>query len=326
MKNKHVKNTRISYDDSMKLLKELAESKQICKLRFDISATFVTQEGEVYISLNKSGGNISFPKYGNKRFETYDDLKKLIETKGKYDPLGDPNIKTGLSRSRIVEHVRDQKDKGVYNWRFSNHSAYLVCGASDVTLDWSDNHNYAALHFPYNPNIYYVKDTLELDELLANKERFSWPCKLGSNIFPNSEYAQVRQLAEKRILIDQQISFITNYFFKLAREYTAKYADFHFKSVVYKHQKQVHHLASYTYGDEIITINKSIFQYCLSETQIREVILHELCHSVYMSHGKRFWALLNERVKTEKLTEISWYHPSLFNTPKKEISNIKIPI
>ena len=39
-----------------------------------------------------------------------------------------------------------------------------------------------------------------------------------------------------------------------------------------------------------ITINQKLISY--SETAIRYVILHELCHLKYMNHSKEFWNLV----------------------------------
>lgn len=62
------------------------------------------------------------------------------------------------------------------------------------------------------------------------------------------------------------------------------------------------------------SINISMYCLFLPEYLLDFIILHELCHTIEMNHGKRFWALLDS-VSGNKAQQFT-----------KELKNVKIPL
>ncbi len=226
----------------------------------------------------------------------------------------------------LIDYLREQKANGIRNWRFASHSAHLMQDDSYISIDFGycrAGTDVAVLTFPNNPNNYYVRSIKDLEELLTCGSALGWPVRIIDKN-TSQEYIRIRNVSRRGRLNDSEKEHILNYITKMADEYTSRHPDIHYTALKYLHKSSDKCLAIYCEGE--ICVYKSLFDECERESQCREVILHELCHSAYLSHGKRFWSLLNDKIVAEKMTNVQWFHPNLFIPSRKNYPDIKIPL
>lgn len=215
------------------------------------------------------------------------------------------------------------------NWKFYSDKAYLKidCLGKDIVVDSK------IVQFPNDTCPRVFTSIEDLEYYLDYASQLSWQSdkRSDSNEYldlfypfePNDIWRMAITKSErKRIILNKVYDRLELYLANLVEQYRHKvpslpFKEWHFERRRYT-KKCSNSIAYYSPSDRSIHFSLSSFMY--GELELRNTIIHEMCHVRYCDHKAHFWKLLDDTLKKLGLNSCGFLidYTNTVNLPKKK--------
>lgn len=211
--------------------------------------------------------------------------------------------------------------------KMGNFALFVKLG--DIDGDICCDLESARIRFPNNPNDYYIKKfEVEhiVDYVLKNYKELSWPkLHIGNRTEDKLQSIVDIYRKDRNIRKNRNYQNVSKEFEETVKKLTEYYADrfgFLYRDIKFVKLRTALGQCSKA---KIITYNPIDLIQKGDSYYIKMVILHELCHTVHLNHGIKFWTLLEKKLYDADISySTNFIRPEIFR--RREDALIKLPL
>lgn len=210
-----------------------------------------------------------------------------------------------MNQSNIRTYLKNRIETRSENWKFYSGKACLRIDSlgKDIVVDSK------MVQLPNAPSPHVFTSIEDLEYYLDYASQHSWQYdkRSDSNEYldlfypfePNDIWRMAITKSErKRIILNKVYDRLELYLANLVEQYRQEvpllpFNEWHFERR--RHTKGSNSIAYYSPSDRSIHFSLSAFMY--GELELRNTIIHEMCHVRYCDHKAHFWKLLDDTLK-----------------------------